>query len=95
MKSFNAKSKNKTTSRYIPSNNTNLDGFWRKKFMQVLEVMRDQELTWGRDHWASYGINETEAKMIEKEFEKQLKWRADKVKRGAQLELESAVFDES
>ena len=71
-------------SKYIPKNNTNFDQFWRKKFMQVLEAMQDHELTWSKEHWEFYGINPTETLMIEKEFEKQLKYRAAKKDKLAQ-----------
>jgi hypothetical protein len=65
-------------SKYIPKNNTNMDQFWRKKFMQVLEAMSTYELTWATDHWEEFGINEKEKEIIMKEYEKQLKYRAIK-----------------
>ena len=71
-------------SKYIPKNNTNLDQFWRKKFMQVLEAMSEHELSWAKEFWADYGVNPTETRMIEKEFEKQLKYRAAKKAKLAQ-----------
>ena len=72
-------------SQYIPQNKTNMDQFWKKKFMQVLEAMHDHELTWSREFWKDYGINDTEALMIEKEFVKQQAWRAIKIKPSTEI----------
>ena len=71
-------------SQYIPKSNTNMDQFWRKKFMQVLEAMSEHELSWAKEFWKDYGINEVETRMIEKEYEKQLKYRAEKKAKLAQ-----------
>lgn len=57
------------------------DSFWRRKFMQVLEAMHDTELTWAKDQWSLYGISDHEAKVIEKEFERQKAWRASRESR--------------
>jgi hypothetical protein len=50
--------------------------FWRKKFMQVLEVFHDAELHWHKELWENYGITQSEMKVIEKEFARQQAWRA-------------------
>ena len=44
--------------------------------MQILEVFHDAELHWNKNLWSQYGISDSEARVIEKEFEKQQKWRA-------------------
>lgn len=49
--------------------------YWKHKFMQVLEAMAENELSWAKDHWAEYGISEQDKENIEKEFAKQVKWR--------------------
>ena len=67
-------------SKFFTPKVTNNEQFWRKKFMQVLEAMYNHEATWAQPHWEQYGINPTEALMIEKEFEKQQKWRAEREK---------------
>jgi hypothetical protein len=54
--------------------------YWRNKFMQVLEAMHDFEASWAKSEWARYGITEQDAALIEREFEKQLKWRAERNK---------------
>ena len=55
------------------------DKFWKRKFMQVLEVFHDADLHWNRDLWSSYGISDHEAKIIEKEFQRQKEWRAKRI----------------
>jgi hypothetical protein len=50
--------------------------FWRKKFMQVLEVFHDTELHWHKELWENYGITPSEMTVIEKEFSRQQVWRA-------------------
>jgi hypothetical protein len=57
-------------------NQAKSDSFWKRKFMQVLEAMHDSELTWAREYWSFYGISDHEAKIIEREFERQVEWRA-------------------
>ena len=50
--------------------------FWRKKFMQVLEVFHDAELHWHKELWENYGITDSDRQLIEKEFSRQQVWRA-------------------
>lgn len=49
--------------------------YWKHKFMQVLEAMADNELSWAKNHWAEYGITEQDKENIEREFERQVRWR--------------------
>lgn len=71
------KHKKLTKSQFI-KNQASSDSFWRRKFMQVLEAMEASELTHARDYWGQFGVSDHEAKVIEREYERQKQWRASK-----------------
>jgi hypothetical protein len=60
--------------------------FWRKKFMQVLEVFHDAELHWNKEFWSEYGITDADRRLIEKEFARQQAWRAKRDKRMVEVQ---------
>jgi len=71
--------------QYLRDANSN---YWRNKFMQVLEAMAENELTWSESNWQFYGVTEQDKENINKEFAWQVRWREKKNKVDTDGEIE-------